>query len=139
MAIKRIGDIFSNPLDARRTLREIQVPAGRPGPPGLRSGAPLSRLQLAHPCCSRNGGQPTLAPPMLTPPPCPMQILRHVRGHSNVITLLDLFPPSAGIHDFRWARGCGVWGVMAVGYPYRAGAPRCTVLAVRRASCGASP
>ena len=25
VAIKRIGDIFNNPLDARRTLREIQV------------------------------------------------------------------------------------------------------------------
>lgn len=25
VAIKKIGDIFSNPLDARRTLREIQV------------------------------------------------------------------------------------------------------------------
>lgn len=46
------------------------------------------------------------------PPP---QILRHVRGHSNVITLLDLFPPSAGIHDFRWAGracvGCGCVGM----------------------------
>ncbi|KAL4859014.1 Proton/sulfate cotransporter 2 [Chlorella vulgaris] len=52
VAIKKIGDIFSNPLDARRTLREIQI-------------------------------------------------LRHVRGHSNVITLLDLFPPSVGLHDFR--------------------------------------
>jgi hypothetical protein len=27
VAIKKIGDIFSNPLDARRTLREIQVRA----------------------------------------------------------------------------------------------------------------
>jgi hypothetical protein len=27
VAIKRIGDIFNNPLDARRTLREIQVRA----------------------------------------------------------------------------------------------------------------
>jgi serine/threonine protein kinase len=52
VAIKKIGDIFANPLDARRTLREIQI-------------------------------------------------LRHVRGHSNIITLLDLFPPSCGIHDFR--------------------------------------
>lgn len=25
VAIKKIGDIFANPLDARRTLREIQV------------------------------------------------------------------------------------------------------------------
>lgn len=28
VAIKKIGDIFSNPLDARRTLREIQVMCG---------------------------------------------------------------------------------------------------------------
>lgn len=52
VAIKKIGDIFANPLDARRTLREIQI-------------------------------------------------LRHVRGHCNIITLLDLFPPSCGIHEFR--------------------------------------
>lgn len=52
VAIKKIGDIFANPLDARRTLREIQI-------------------------------------------------LRHVRGHSNVITLLDLFPPSTGLNVFN--------------------------------------
>ncbi|KAL4424349.1 hypothetical protein ABPG75_001650 [Micractinium tetrahymenae] len=52
VAIKKIGDIFGNPLDARRTLREIQI-------------------------------------------------LRHVRGHTNIITLLDLFPPSVGLQDFR--------------------------------------
>lgn len=29
VAIKKIGDIFANPLDARRTLREIQVTTPR--------------------------------------------------------------------------------------------------------------
>ncbi|GAB4821651.1 hypothetical protein N2152v2_008697 [Parachlorella kessleri] len=51
VAIKKIGNIFDNPLDARRTLREIQI-------------------------------------------------LRHLRGHSNIIGLLDVFPPPVG-HTYR--------------------------------------
>lgn len=44
--------IFDNPLDAKRTLREIQI-------------------------------------------------LRHLRGHSNVVGLLDAFPPPVGPHAYK--------------------------------------
>lgn len=52
VAIKKIGGIFGNPLDAKRTLREIQI-------------------------------------------------LRHLRGHSNVIGLKDLFPPPTGPTEYN--------------------------------------
>lgn len=187
VAIKKIGDIFTNPLDARRTLREIQVrfppalpptwplcppppppptcpalpcPAkrtrgmrqrggeevdgvgnalrgplscllGSPGmrqqPRGAQAGAqaraargwacaclPLQLTFLASGAARAGAGcrdpqpLPRLSYPAFHPlgpwshlsSPCP-QILRHVRGHSNIITLLDLFPPAVGLHDFK--------------------------------------
>lgn len=69
---------------------------GRPEPPnrpGAATGSPTPRLRPTLPT------HPALTP--RDPPYPPYQILRHVRGHSNVITLLDLFPPSVGIDDFR--------------------------------------
>lgn len=95
VAIKKIGDIFANPLDARRTLREIQARAAALGLP------PSDASRAAAVAAGSTAGRQDWPVKQTRSRSSSPQILRHVRGHSNVITLLDLFPPSAGLHDFR--------------------------------------
>ncbi len=128
VAIKKIGDIFANPLDARRTLREIQVNRWL-----CLVGVLFIRLrdllvsfwaaQLRGACCKVSLPQPLCLCP-------PVQILRHVRGHSNIITLRDLFPPSCGVHDFRCLCGAGIGvylGLVGRGQIVLVGGRRCAL------------
>lgn len=102
--LPQIGGVFDNPLDARRTLREVAI------------------LRHVRRCCRRCRPAAALValPPPLPPPPLlpcdhdprarlpalPCQI----GPHANVVGLRDLFPPPTTREAFRDVyMVCGCW------------------------------
>ena len=115
VAIKKVGNIFDNPLDARRTLREVQVRlwlggVGRGGVGGVCAHfmlacvfthASLRVSCTCEPCLQARTAIPNTKN---THARRPHQVLRHMRGAPNVISLLDAFPPMSGLqppHHFQ--------------------------------------